>query len=77
MYPYPVIIGDCGCVGVQDLAEAQLEPDVVTLKRIKRSVLGRHMVEKSDLPMSTSPGKSTSRAISGGNFQLDLMLIPP
>lgn len=68
---------NCVFLDMQDLAEAQLEPDVFTLRRIKRSVLGRCMVEKNDLPASASPRKSTSRAISGRNFQLNSKLISP
>ncbi|KAL8622223.1 hypothetical protein ACOMHN_043746 [Nucella lapillus] len=53
-----------------DLAEAQLEPDLMTLRRIKRSVLGRGMAEIDDLPAYTSPGKHANRASSGEDYFL-------
>ncbi|XP_076444664.1 LOW QUALITY PROTEIN: intermembrane lipid transfer protein VPS13A-like [Babylonia areolata] len=50
-----------------DLTEAQLDPDLVTLRRIKRSVLGRYMTEINDLPASClSPSKPANRISSGG-----------
>nr|KAG5703288.1 hypothetical protein BaRGS_025530 [Batillaria attramentaria] len=49
-----------------DPLEAQLEPDVKALRDIKRSVLGRPLVEKSGLQASTSPSSKPPGRPSAG-----------